>query len=679
MPTINKVVLKKSSVAGKKPAVGALEIGEVAINLTDRVMFTKDSSGNIVELSPMNIPVFDATCAYREKDLVCYLDVVYIATADVPVGSWDAADWETFGEASPQIATNTANIATNTSNISANTTAIALNTSKVSVPAAGATGELLTKVDGVDYNVAWAAPANPFPANAVGSLANDGAGTLTWQTGTVSTVPWSGVTATPTTLAGYGITDGGGTDILPLDNTFTGDNTFEGDNEFVNGITYNNGSFLGEGAGADSFRAGKNAGLNNQGSNAFALGKGAANSNQGERSVAIGNIAGNMNQGAQSVAIGYAAGNSGQGDNGIIIGTTGAAIDDTTNGHVHITSSLASLDYTAASGWSLMEGTTERLAVDAGGLSVNGIVMDLTGNQEYTVEEGSGSGTAAYTEPTLLVTGSVDITGTGPSNYGQIAPIALDVDATYNVDKSFVFGAGALFRSQATLNFTGAPPISAGAFLALQDLTTIDNLHTTAIAMAFQASVNIGQSLKATTSSLSVTDFIGVNASGRIEGSDVSVTRVTCFKANPLSANQGAQPVGTHVGFHAEAKAANVTNAVGFHYGPTVATTGDWAFNSASSNLPSRFGGGVVNSYREATTSITLSAADHTVVILNGGNVVLPALNTVTEGQTYKIMNDSGSQKTITSASAIGGRSVLINNDNSCTAVAGSTKWYLGF
>ena len=41
---------KRSSVAGNKPDNSQIAVGEIAINFADRLLFTKDASGNIVEL-----------------------------------------------------------------------------------------------------------------------------------------------------------------------------------------------------------------------------------------------------------------------------------------------------------------------------------------------------------------------------------------------------------------------------------------------------------------------------------------------------------------------------------------------------------------------------------------------------------------------------------------------------
>lgn len=41
------IILKKSAVAGKVPQAGDLEVGEVAINMADRILYFKDSNGEV--------------------------------------------------------------------------------------------------------------------------------------------------------------------------------------------------------------------------------------------------------------------------------------------------------------------------------------------------------------------------------------------------------------------------------------------------------------------------------------------------------------------------------------------------------------------------------------------------------------------------------------------------------
>lgn len=46
----NKIIIKRSSVAGKIPLATDLEVGELAVNLVDKVLFTKNASGDVVPL-----------------------------------------------------------------------------------------------------------------------------------------------------------------------------------------------------------------------------------------------------------------------------------------------------------------------------------------------------------------------------------------------------------------------------------------------------------------------------------------------------------------------------------------------------------------------------------------------------------------------------------------------------
>ena len=45
-----KFLLKRSSVENKVPAAGDLETGELALNLKDQKLFSKDADGNVFEI-----------------------------------------------------------------------------------------------------------------------------------------------------------------------------------------------------------------------------------------------------------------------------------------------------------------------------------------------------------------------------------------------------------------------------------------------------------------------------------------------------------------------------------------------------------------------------------------------------------------------------------------------------
>ena len=44
----NEIQLKRSSVANKVPDAGNVQVGEPVVNLNDKIIFTKDTSGNII-------------------------------------------------------------------------------------------------------------------------------------------------------------------------------------------------------------------------------------------------------------------------------------------------------------------------------------------------------------------------------------------------------------------------------------------------------------------------------------------------------------------------------------------------------------------------------------------------------------------------------------------------------
>ena len=79
----------------------------------------------------------------------------------------------------------------------------------------------------------------------------------------------------------------------------------------------------------------------------------------GANSFRAGTSAGATTQGNSSIALGQLAGETNQGDNGVIISGKGVAVDDSTDGHIHIASNSASLDYTGAAGWSISNGSVD--------------------------------------------------------------------------------------------------------------------------------------------------------------------------------------------------------------------------------------------------------------------------------------------------------------------------------
>lgn len=48
----NKIRIKRSTVPGKAPTAGDLEVGELAVNTADGVLYTKHTDGNVITISP---------------------------------------------------------------------------------------------------------------------------------------------------------------------------------------------------------------------------------------------------------------------------------------------------------------------------------------------------------------------------------------------------------------------------------------------------------------------------------------------------------------------------------------------------------------------------------------------------------------------------------------------------
>ena len=113
----------------------------------------------------------------------------------------------------------------------------------------------------------------------------------------------------------------GGTDIIPLENTFTALNTFtKGVTVFGGDLAVSGGDLTSEGAGAASFRAGTNAGDRLQGAYSIAIGASAGAVSQEESAVAIGRNCGNDRQGLGSIAVGWKAGQVLQNGNSVAVG-----------------------------------------------------------------------------------------------------------------------------------------------------------------------------------------------------------------------------------------------------------------------------------------------------------------------------------------------------------------------
>ena len=80
------IKLKNSSTASAVPAVGDLVQGELAVNVTDRKIFTKNSGGSIVELTGARTDVVQSFTAAQRGTVVALTDGATI-TPDFAAGN----------------------------------------------------------------------------------------------------------------------------------------------------------------------------------------------------------------------------------------------------------------------------------------------------------------------------------------------------------------------------------------------------------------------------------------------------------------------------------------------------------------------------------------------------------------------------------------------------------------
>jgi hypothetical protein len=65
---MSTIVSKKSSVAGKVPVATDLQIGELAVNLADKKLFSKDAAGNVIALGGTTDDVAAVSTKRLNKD-----------------------------------------------------------------------------------------------------------------------------------------------------------------------------------------------------------------------------------------------------------------------------------------------------------------------------------------------------------------------------------------------------------------------------------------------------------------------------------------------------------------------------------------------------------------------------------------------------------------------------------
>tara|TARA_R110000803_G_scaffold117357_4_gene185891 strand:+ start:1589 stop:4015 length:2427 start_codon:yes stop_codon:yes gene_type:complete len=266
---------------------------------------------------------------------------------------------------------------------------------------------------------------------------------------------------------------------------------------------------------------GHQAGSETQGDWAISAGYRAGFISQGQGAVSIGYLAGTNNQSDFSIAIGVNAGRVSQGLKGIIINSAGIDLNDTTDGHIHIASNLASANFTTTDGWTLKNGAVDSLKIDGTGISVNGGGVTVAdgylnsyGPQGNTTNLSIGLGALA------LATGGQNVglgTNAGANTTTGVANLAI--------------GASSLF-----LNSTGSNNTAVGQGSLLFSNASNNTCIGTSAGSGGIASNNtvIGKLLG--TSGLTNTVLIGAGATERI--------KVT---ANGMSVN-GTEAVGKNGG-----------------------------------------------------------------------------------------------------------------------------------
>ncbi len=175
------------------------------------------------------------------------------------------------------------------------------------------------------------------------------------------------------------------------------------------------------GAGANAFAAGNAAGLTSQGASAISIGYAAGTSGQLTQAIAIGKDAGTLNQQPNSIAIGTKAGELNQGANGIIINSSGSAVNSTDAGHIVLRSSAGFLSLnSAANTWTFDGGNVtipnDDLLVGTTTYGLNGVEgIQVGGNSgPATGLEVTRSGTPVDNKQTAMF----QTYGTGIANVG---------------------------------------------------------------------------------------------------------------------------------------------------------------------------------------------------------------------------------------------------------------------
>jgi hypothetical protein len=95
----NTITTKNSNVVGKVPTPADLGVGELAVNLADKKLYSKEPGGTVVEIGKdASIVPWDQTASYVANDLVSYQGSVYRSKGTIPSGTpWTASLWDRIG------------------------------------------------------------------------------------------------------------------------------------------------------------------------------------------------------------------------------------------------------------------------------------------------------------------------------------------------------------------------------------------------------------------------------------------------------------------------------------------------------------------------------------------------------------------------------------------------------